>query len=115
MIRQMRDYLNYRTCKNTVKRELVTMAATALPVIRGFTEQTADTLQFIQKVVDSGKDLENGQLVNMILDQTADTLATDQTRLLQMLQYMASLSPEDIRKILVHAMVETMDTEQISE
>lgn len=115
MFRKMREYLKYQTNRNTVKRELVAMAAAALPVVRGFTEKKADTLQFIQKVVDSGKSLEGEQLVNMLLEQIADKLATDKTRLIQILQYMASLSPEDMRKILVHSMVETMDAERESE
>lgn len=115
MFQRMNDYLKYRACRIIVKRELVTMAAALLPAVSDFAEKKANTLQFIQKVIDSGKNLEGEQLIRMILDQAADKLATDQARLIRILQYMASLSPEDMRRILVHSMVETMEAEQDTE
>lgn len=108
MFRKFKEYFEYKKNKKIVKKELATMAATALPTIRKFTEKRADTLKFIQNLVSSTKNMKNEELVSMVLDEMADKLATDQKRIIEILTYMASLSPQDIQKVLVHSMVETM-------
>ena len=115
MLKRIKEYFKYRAYRKIVKRELIRMAAALLPAVSDFAEKKADALQFIQKVIDSGKNLEGEQLIRMILDQAADKLATDQARLIRILQYMAGLSPEDMRRILVHSMVETMEADQGNE
>ena len=37
---------------------------------------------------------------------------TSNNRLIEILAYITSLSPEDIQKIIVHSVVETMDTDK---
>lgn len=108
MIKRINKYLEYRRNKKTAKRELAKMAAAALPVISEFAGKRNETIKFVNKLVTETKNIDGEKLVAMVLDTAAEKLASDQTRLIEILQYAVSLSPEDIRKILVHSMVETM-------
>ncbi len=40
--------------------------------------------------------------------EISDALQSEHSRMIEMLTYIAELSPDEIQKILVHAMVETM-------
>lgn len=108
MIKRFKEYSEYRRNKKLAKRELSIMAATALPAIRSFLENKADTLNFIQNLVTAAKSLNGEELIKLVLDEVADKLVADQTRLIEILQYMANMSPEDIQKVVVHSVVETM-------
>lgn len=44
----------------------------------------------------------------MVLNEVSTALQTDNNRIIEILTYMANLQPEDIQKILVHSVVETM-------
>lgn len=108
MIRKIKEYITYkRNCK-TARRELAQLAASALPSLRQTVEQKAEALDFIQNLVLSAREMEGEKLIAMILDKAADKLSTEQPRLVQILTCIAGLSPEDIQKIITHAMVETL-------
>lgn len=108
MIKKLKRYLEYRKDKKLAKRELSKMAATLLPAIRNFAEKKADTLNFIQKLVIATSSLSGEELIKVVLDVIADKLATDQTRIAEILQFMANMKPDDIQKVLLHSVVETM-------
>lgn len=108
MITRIKEYLEYRKNKRTAKRELIKMASITLPTIRETSNKGADIMKFIIKLAEESKNLEDGQLIPMVLDKVADVLKTDNGRLIEILTYMVNLSQEDIQKILVHSVVETM-------
>ena len=47
----------------------------------------------------------------MVLKEAATLLATNQERLVKVLTYIAGLEPDEIQKILVHSIVETLPEE----
>lgn len=107
MLKKVKAYLDYKQNIKTAKREFVKMAATALPVTRQFSEKTADIARFVMKLAEESKALQGERLIEMILNETAHMLNAKPERLIQVAAYIANLEPEDIKKILVHAMVET--------
>lgn len=108
MINKIKKYLEYRRNRRIAKRELAKMAATTLPVIREVSSKGADIAKFTVKLVDESKSLKDEQLISMVLDKVADVLKTDNNRIIEILSYMVNLSQEDIQKILVHSLVETI-------
>ena len=108
MIKKLKEYSEYRKNKKLAKRELTRMAAIVLPSIINFAEKKADTLNFIQNLVTGTKSLSGEELVRMVLDVIADKLVTDQTRIAEILQYMANMNPDDIQSVLLHSVAGTM-------
>ena len=51
----------------------------------------------------------------MVLNEVSNALQTDNNRIIEILSYMANLSPQDIQKVLVHSAVETMPTDNKTE
>lgn len=112
MIKKIREYIEYRKNKKIVKRELAKMGATVLPVVRTVSTKGADIVKFIVKLTNETKNVDGERLIAMVLNEVSDALQTDNNRIIEILTYMASLSPQDIQKVLVHSMVETMPTEK---
>lgn len=108
MINKIKEYLEYRRNKKIAKRELARMAATTLPTIRDASDKGNDFIKFIVKLTNETKNVKGEKLVEMVLNEVSTTLQTDNNRIIEILTYMATLQPEDIQKILVHSVVETM-------
>ena len=111
MMKRIKEYLEYRKNRKSAKKELARIAATALPTIRQVAERNAETVRFVHRLVDSAKGIEGEQLMALVLDAIANSLNTSNGKLIETISYMANLSSEDIQKILVHSVVETLDTE----
>lgn len=112
MFKKVKEYLEYRKNKKIAKKELTKIAATVLPAARMFSEKKVDTLKFIYRLADSTKKIGSDELVTVVIKELADKLATDQTRLVEIFQYMASLSPDDMRKILIHSAAKTIENKK---
>lgn len=108
MIKRIKEYFEYRKNKKIAKRELARMTATTLPAIREFTGKGTEILKFVQKLVESTKSTNKEELFPIVINEVAKLLGTTQPRLIEILQYMTSLSPEEMQKILFHSIVETM-------
>ena len=115
MINRIKEYFEYRKNKKIAKRELAKMAATILPVIREVVDKGTDITKFVVKLTNDTKNVEGEKLVEMVLNELSTALQTDNNRIIEILTYMASLSPQDIQKILVHSIVETMPTDNKAE
>ena len=115
MIKRIKEYLEYRKNKKIAKRELAKMAATTLPVIREVSDKGTDIAKFIVKLTNETKNIKGERLVEMVLNEVSAALKTDNNRIIEILTYMASLSPQDIQKVLVHSAVETMPTDNKTE
>ena len=115
MIKRIKEYLEYRRNKRIAKRELAKMAATTLPVIREVSDKGTDIAKFIVKLTNETKNIKGERLVEMVLNDVSTALQTDNNRIIEILTYMASLSPQDIQKVLVHSAVETMPTDNKTE
>ena len=112
MINKIKEYLEYRRNKKIAKRELAKMAATTLPVIREVSDKGTDIVKFIVKLTNETKNVEGERLVEMVLNEVSTALKTDNNRIIEILTYMASLSHEDIQKILVHSIAETLPNDK---
>ena len=112
MINRIKEYFEYRRNKKIAKRELAKMAATTLHVIREVSDKGADIVKFIVKLTNESKNVEGERLVEMVLNELSTALQTDNNRIIEILTYMASLSPQDIQKILVHSIVETLPSDK---
>ena len=108
---KIKEYIEYRHNKKIAKRELAKMAATALPVIREVSDKGTDIAKFVVKLTNETKNIKGERLVELVLNEVSTALQTDNNRIIEILTYMASLSPQDIQKILVHSIVETMPTD----
>lgn len=115
MINRMKEYLEYRRNKKIAKRELAKMAATTLPVIREVSDKGADIVNFVVKLTNETKNIKGERLVELVLNEVSTALQTDNSRIIEILSYMANLKPDEIQKILVHSMVETMPTDNKTE
>ena len=111
MINRIKEYFEYRRNKRIAKRELAKMASTTLPVIREVSDKGTDIAKFIVKLTNETENIKGERLVEMVLNEVSTALQTDKNRIIEILTYMASLSPEDIQKILVHSVVETMEND----
>lgn len=112
MINRIKEYFEYRKNKKIAKKELARMAATTLPVIREVSDKGADIAKFVVKLTNETKNIKGERLVELVLNEVSTALQTSNNRLIEVLSYVASLSPEDIQKIIVHSVVETMDTDK---
>lgn len=110
MINRIKEYLEYRKNKKIAKRELAKMAATTLPIVREVADKGTDITKFVVKLTNETKNVKGEKLIEIVLNEVSTALQTDKGRIIEILNYMASLSPEDIQKVLVHSMVETMPT-----
>lgn len=108
MFNKISEYITYKRNKKIAKRELAKMAATILPIIREFTEHKADTLDFIKNTALAAKNMDGSELVNMVIDTFADKFSVDHERFIEVGSYLIGLSTEEIQKILVHSMIETI-------
>lgn len=108
MFEKIKEYITYKRNKKIAKRELVQMLSTTLPVIREFAEHKADTLDFIKNTALTAKNMDGSELVKMVVDAVANMFSVDHERFIEVGSYLIGLSPEEIQKILVHSMVETI-------
>lgn len=115
MINRIKEYFEYRKNKRIAKYELAEMVATTLPVIREVYDKGTDIAKFVVKLTNDTKNVEGEKLVEMVLNELSTALQTDNNRIIEILTYMASLSPQDIQKVLVHSAVETMSTDNKTE
>ena len=115
MIKRIKEYLEYRKNKKIAKRELAKMAATTLPVIREVSDKGIDIAKFVVKLTNETKNIKGERLIELVLNEVSNALQTDNNRIIEILSYMANLSPQDIQKVLVHSAVETMPTENKTE
>lgn len=107
MINKFKEYLEYRRNKRIAKRELAN-----LPVIRELSDKGTDIAKFVVKLTNETKNIKGEKLVELVLNELSTALQTSNNRLIEILAYITSLSPEDIQKIIVHSVVETMDTDK---
>ena len=115
MMKRIKEYLEYRKNKKIAKYELAEMVATALPVIREVSDKGTDIAKFVVKLANETKNIKGEKLVELVLNELSTALHIDNNRIIEILTYMASLSPEDIQKVLVHSVVETMQTDNKAE
>ncbi len=108
----IKEYCEYRKNLKIAKRELARIAATTLPAIRETADNKTDIIKFFIKLANETKNIKGEKLVEMVLHEISTMLQTDNSRLIEIFTYMASLSTKDIRKILTHSIVETMDTKK---
>ena len=115
MVNKIKEYFEYRKNKKIAKRELAKMAAATLPVIREVSDKGIDIAKFVVKLTNETKNIKGERLIEMVLNEVSTALQTDNNRIIEILTYMASLSPQDIQKVLVHSAVETMPTDNKTE
>lgn len=111
MIERIRKYLEYRRNKKLAKRELAKIASVTLPVIREVSDKGTDIVKFIVKLTNATKDIDSEKLIEMVLNEISGALQVDNSRIIEVLTYMAKLQPEDIQRILIHSVGETAPAE----
>ena len=99
------SYLEYRKNKKIAKREMARLAATALPLLNEVSDKHSEIIQFALDTTKACKNLGGEKLVEKVLNEISILLKTTQPRLLEIMTYLAGMSPEDIQKVLVHATV----------
>ena len=115
MFKRIKEYLEYRKNKKIAKIEIAKIAATTLHVIREVSDKGTNIAKFVVKLTNETKNIKGERLVEMVLNEVSTALQTDNNRIIEILTYMASLSPEDIQKVLVHSVVETIPIDNKTE
>ena len=115
MINRIKECLEYRKNKKIAKKEIAKIAATTLPIVREVSDKGTYIAKFAVKLTNETKNVKGERLVEMVLNEVSTALKTDNNRIIEILTYMASLSPQDIQKVLVHSAVETMPTDNKTE
>lgn len=108
MFTKIKSYFEYRKNKRIAKRELAAIAATTLPLIRNFTTKSADIFKFVVRLSEEAKTTDSEQLFQMILSELASVLNTNESRIVEIASYIATLSPQEIQNIITHSVVETI-------
>ena len=112
MINRIKEYFEYRRNKKIAKRELAKMATTTLPVIREVSGKGTDIAKFVVKLTNETNNIKGERLIELVLNEVSTALQTDNNRIIEILTYMASLSPQDIQKVLVHSITETLPNDK---
>ena len=115
MKERIKKYIEYRKNKKNVKRELVKFGSTALPFLNDFSININIIIKFLIKLLNETKDLKGEQVLDLVLNELSNILQAKESRIIEILTYIASLSPQDIQKVLVHSAVETMPTDNKTE
>lgn len=108
MIKMMKEYFQYRKSRKFVKRKLMEVAAKELPVIEETTKKGNDIINFITRLVNATKNVENEKLIALVLNEVSSLLQTNSNRFIETLTYMANLQPQEIQKILAYSVVHSM-------
>ena len=112
MINRNKEYLEYRRNKKIAKKKKKKIAATTLPVIREVADKGTNIAKFVVKLTNETKNIKGERLIELVLNELSTALQTDNNRIIEILTYIASLSPEDIQKVLVHSIVETLPNDK---
>lgn len=109
MINTLKKYSEYRTNKKIAKMELTKLAANTLPIINNLSFVGGDFIKFFSKLVNETKNIEGERFIEIVVNELSDLLKTNNSRLLDVLTYIAGLTPDEINDILIHSMVETIN------
>ena len=107
MIKKIKEYFEYKKNCKVVKMTAAKILSTSLPVVMEFTEKSSSVMSFILKLSEASKNVATEDLYHMVISEVANLLNTSESRLVEIVTYMATLSPQDMQKILVHSTVES--------
>ena len=99
MFENIKANKEYRRNKKIAKRELVKIMANTLPTVNKITVKGLDVLNFVNKTIEASKNVSGEEVIKIILSNLAEILKTNESRIVEIFTYMASLSPEDREKL----------------
>lgn len=108
MFENIKANKEYRRNKKIAKRELAKIMANTLPTVNKITVRGVDVLNFVNKTVEASKNISGEEVIKIILSNLAEVLKTNESRIVEIFTYMASLSSEDREKIISHSVINTM-------
>lgn len=107
MMSNIKEYFEYRRNRKAAKREIAKLCSTALPVINGWSAMAVDLRRLVGRLANASKDMTSDELFRLVLSELANMLSTNEGRLVEIFTYLTSLTPDEMHRILVNAMVET--------
>lgn len=108
MFENIKTNKEYRRNKKIAKRELAKIMANTLPTVNKITVKGVDVLNFVNKTIEASKNVSGEEVIKIILSNLAEVLKTNESRIVEIFTYMASLSLEDREKIISHSVINTM-------
>jgi hypothetical protein len=108
MFENIKANKEYRRNKKIAKRELAKIMANTLPTVNKITVKGVDVLNFVNKTIEASKNVSGEEVIKIILSNLAEVLKTNESRIVEIFTYMASLSLEDREKIISHSVINTM-------
>ena len=110
MIKKIKDYIEYRKNLRAVKKELVKAAATTLPLVSKTASNALRLVNFATYVMEECAKLGGDNLADRLQEIISDAIKTfaakfetDESSLFETVQYIARMSPEEIRKVALSA------------
>ena len=107
MIEKIKEYFEYRRNKKIAKRELARITATTLPLIRDFTDKSNSVWKNVVRISDEASKLDGKELIEMILGEVSSILQIREERLVEIITYLASLTPSEQTGAIIESIVET--------
>lgn len=107
MFNKIRKYLEYRKNKKIIKKELAAIGASFLPIVANAGNVTSNFMSFITKISIELSNIHGETFFELLLNELSDLLKTDNERLLEILSYIAQLSPKEIQAVISDAIVNT--------
>ena len=107
MITKIKNYFTYRRNRKILKREMVNIAAYCAPTVTAALYSWTNLTDVVVNIVEELRETDRDELITTLVDRVATLLGTTNTRLVDILSYIAQLPLEDIQTIVAHAMVES--------
>lgn len=107
MFNKIKNHFEYKRSLKRVKKELVEIGANLFPLINNTTSNALNFVNFLTHIMEECNKLEGDELITSVLNVIADKFETNESRLYEIVKYIATMSKEDLQKVLIHAMVET--------
>ena len=101
------SYFEYLKNKRIAKKEMIRFMVTTLPLVNEINEKNRDIARFALNLFETCKSVNKEDLINTIIIELCSLFKTTKPRLLEMVEYLMSLSPSDIQKILISSAVNT--------
>lgn len=115
MIKRIKEYFEYKRNLKKVKREIIRLGSTTLPLANLITSNALDLVNFATKIINECGNLEGDKLLDRLQSIIKDSISifankfeTDEERLFEIVKYIATLDKSDIQKIITDAQVETL-------
>ena len=119
MLKKIKEYIQYKREIRKVKKEALAILNNVLPLVTTTSSNALKIIGFLINVAKVCNNLGENELMDRLqsifmetIKTFADKFETDETRIYEIIEYMAKLSPADIQKVISYAQVKTLKNDK---